>query len=291
MAWSQSVEADLRNGVLPSVNKTLGDAFNEYIERVCPRHKSGENEIKRINALRKMLPADRRLDQVKAIDIANFRDERLKKVKPNTVRKEMVILRCVFEEARREWGWIKTNPMSDVKKPPAGRPRRQTFADEDVQKILDALGFKGAVETLQHQVAISLQLGIETGMRAGEMLALRPSDIHLDDRYLTVRDSKNGDHRDVPLSTKAVELLRVLMAGTGEVFTVSSASRDALFRKARTKAGIKGLRFHDSRATALTRISRKLDVLQLAKMIGHRDPRSLMIYFRESASEMARRLD
>jgi integrase len=75
------------------------------------------------------------------------------------------------------------------------------------------------------------------------------------------------------------------------VFTVDAASRDALFRKARERARIEGLTFHDSRATALTRLARKLDVLSLAKMVGHRDPRSLMVYYRETAADIAKRLD
>src|SRR5438876_9719490 len=70
-----------------------------------------------------------------------------------------------------------------------------------------------------------------------------------------------------------------------------SARPFALFRKAKGRAEIKGLHFHDSRAEALTRLSRKVDVLTLARIVGHRDPRSLMIYYRESAEDIATRID
>jgi integrase len=73
-------------------------------------------------------------------------------------------------------------------------------------------------------------------------------------------------------------------------FSINGESRDSAFRHARGKAGIVGLTFHDSRALALTRLSKKLDVLQLARVVGHRDPRSLMIYYRESAADMAKLL-
>ena len=57
------------------------------------------------------------------------------------------------------------------------------------------------------------------------------------------------------------------------------------------RAKIEDLTFHDSRHEACTRLARKIDVLDLARMIGHRDLRSLMTYYNPSASEIADRLD
>ena len=50
------------------------------------------------------------------------------------------------------------------------------------------------------------------------------------------------------------------------------------------------LRFHDSRAEAIWRLSKKLDVLELARVIGHRDIKSLLIYYQTDADELADRL-
>lgn len=54
--------------------------------------------------------------------------------------------------------------------------------------------------------------------------------------------------------------------------------------------GITDLTFHDSRHEACTCLERKLGVLDLAKMIGHRDTRSLMIYYNPTATEIEDRL-
>lgn len=75
------------------------------------------------------------------------------------------------------------------------------------------------------------------------------------------------------------------------MFTLTDGLRDAYFRQGRTLAEVSGVTFHDARETALTRLSKKLSVLELARMVGHRDPRSLMVYFRESASDLAKKLD
>jgi integrase len=101
--------------------------------------------------------------------------------------------------------------------------------------------------------------------------------------------TKNGDSREVPLSLRAREIL-ALLPRTDPVFGLESAQRDALFRKARDRAKIPNLHFHDSRSEAIWRLSKKLDVMELARVIGHRDLRSLLIYFNASADSLADKL-
>jgi len=75
-----------------------------------------------------------------------------------------------------------------------------------------------------------------------------------------------------------------------QVFTVDSQVSSTLFRRARIRAKIEDLTFHDSRHDAITRLAQKLNVLQLARMVGHRDIRSLQTYYNETAESMARLL-
>src|SRR4029077_15385110 len=99
-----------------------------------------------------------------------------------------------------------------------------------------------------------------------------------------------GRPREGPLTRDAFRLLRPL-AGRERCFSVSSATLDALGRKARDWLLIKALHFHDTRAEALTRLARKIDVLTLARISGHRDLRILQnAYYRETAAEIAARL-
>lgn len=62
-------------------------------------------------------------------------------------------------------------------------------------------------------------------------------------------------------------------------------------RVARDAAGIIDLHWHDSRHEAITRLARRLDVLDLARMIGHRDLRSLQVYYNATPAEIESRLD
>ena len=71
---------------------------------------------------------------------------------------------------------------------------------------------------------------------------------------------------------------------------MTSAVASTLFRRARFAAGIHDLTFHDARHEAVSRLAQRLDVLDLARMIGHRDVRSLMVYYNPSAEELADKL-
>lgn len=293
-AWGYAREAELKAQGKSLVKATFQDAVDKYIKDVCPSHKSGDNEAKRLKALCKvagLLPVLKPIAEVTAVDLSRFRDTRLNEVSVATVRKEMTIIRSVLESARRDWGMISTNPIADVKRPPAPPDRKRLSTEDEQKRILEALAYQGDVTTLQHQVAVAWLLAFETGMRAGEMLGLTWSVVNIAGKYVTLPETKNGDQREVSLSPKAIDLIGKLRGlDKTAVFTITSASLDALFRKARDKCGIENLHFHDSRANAITALSQKLDVRELANMIGHRDLNNLLIYFRKSATDIAGKL-
>ena len=129
-------------------------------------------------------------------------------------------------------------------------------------------------------------------MRASEIKGLTWDRVFLSDRYVALLETKNGTKRNVPLSKRAMELIGYLKGiDSKRVFTVNDASFDTLWRKLRNRCEIDDLHFHDSRHEACTRLARKIEVLDLARMIGHKDLKSLMIYYNATATEIANRLD
>ena len=126
-------------------------------------------------------------------------------------------------------------------------------------------------------------------MRAGEICAMMPGDVA--GRVAHLPRTKNGTKRDVPLSTRATELLKLLPEGEGPLFGLGADSLSTMFRKARERCLITDMTFHDSRHEAITRLAKKLGVLDLARMVGHKDLRQLQVYYNETAADMAKRLD
>lgn len=300
VAWATQREAEILAGVGSSKgasNSTLKEVLEKYKEEVSPT-KVGQRweEIRLDKLINELEFVGERIADVGAEQIAAWRDQRLKSVATSTVRREMTLLSSVFEQARREWRWIKSNPVREVKRPKNRPPRDRRISAAEEKKILDGLGYvEGEAPTSKlHELAYAFLIALETAMRQGEILGLSPGRVNLHARYVELTHTKNGDARKVPLSSRAVELLKVMVDTAGdreELFTLSSKSADVMFRRIRDRLKIDGLTFHDTRHEATTRLARKLDVLDLARMTGHCDPRSLMIYYNATATEVASRLD
>lgn len=307
VAWGVRREAEIlagaRGDIIP---QTVADALDKYRTDVSPG-KAGERwEAVRLTKLaggskdgRGALPfRGMLLQDVRAADIAQWRDAAIRGgLAPSSVRREMVLLRSVFERARREWGTLHDNPMTGVHYPAHAPARDRRVSDDEIGRLLLACGW-GDDELAQRtsqRVAVIILWAIETGMRAGEITGLTWARIDLEARCARLPKTKNGDSRAVPLSQRAMALLKCLPRADDDAdkpaFGVSSASLDALFRKARDRAGIEGLHFHDLRHEAVSRLARKLGVLDLARMIGHRDLRSLQVYYNATPAEIAARLD
>jgi len=202
-------------------------------------------------------------------------------VSAGSVLRDITLLSSVFEYARRERRLIDVNPVRDMRKPSAPKPRTRLPTDEEIERICLALGYDEPgkrIETKSAQVAVAFLVAIESAMRAGEICSLTWDRVDTERRTATLEKTQNGHGRQVPLSTKAVELIEQLR-GLDPVrcFTVDAGTRDTLFRRARDACGIVGLTFHDSRALALTRLSKILAPYQLARVAGHSSLDQIMI--------------
>jgi integrase len=284
-AWALQAEAELAGHTLPT--KTLADALMRYSAEVSPTHRGQRWERVRIAKLLRDPLAARRLSSITTAELAEWRDAQLATLAPSSVAREMTLLRSVLEACRRDWHWLRVNPIREVRWPKAPPSRKRRITPAEVDAVCVALG----QSPVSSRVRLAFLFALETAMRSGEIVGLRWPDVDLEARTVRLARTKNGDSREVPLSTRAVEILSALPVTPGPVFGVSGPVRDTLFRKAVRAAGVENLHFHDARAEAIWRLSKRLDVLQLARVIGHRDPRSLMLYYQESAQEMARRLD
>lgn len=281
--WARALEGGFE---APLVGKhTLLAAMRRYAQEVSPTKRGGRWERLRLKALEEDAIAKLSMATLDSDRWGQWRDARLEEVRPATVRREMNLLAALYEAARREWKWVKTNPFRDVRKPPEPAARRRGVRPGELEKMAEHLTGPAAMEVLA-----GFELGIETGMRAGEMWGLERDQIDLEAGVARLTLTKNGDARDVALSPRAIAIMTALLEdGRPTLFTITNASRDALFRKARDRAGL-DLHFHDSRSEAVVRLSKKLDVLALAEQIGHRDLNSLQLYYRQPAAERARLL-
>jgi integrase len=287
-AWARLTESEIDAGNRPS-SLTVGQMLDKYAREISPAKKGAKWEQTRITALRTLRIAQEPLSTVDATHVAKWRDERLQSVSAGTVLREWTLLAHAFQIAVREWRMLPASPMTGVRRPVEPPPRERLISDDERDRLLFVFGDR--LDTVTGRVGAALRLALETGMRAGELCGLTWDRVDMARKVATLPMTKNGSARQVPLSPGAVEVLTALKAlNKPTVLAMNVQQLDAIWRKGRDKAGIADLHFHDSRATAVTRLARKLDILDLARMIGHRDVRSLMAYYRSTAEDIAKKL-
>lgn len=293
--WAAAEEAKL--GAPTGERHTVREMVEEYIDKVMSKKAGGEFEERQAKAFLRDFPAiaDKKLSEVDTPDLAAWRDKRLKTVKGSTVLRNVNWLRHAFKVAREEWKWTDRNPFKGLRMPDDSASRDRRVSPKEVYRLCRALDYRAGQPpvTKQQEVALAFLIGLRSAMRAGEILSLGKTTLDLGRRIARVKHKTQhitGRPREVPLTPAAIRLLRSV-ADREKCFTISSAVLDTLFRKARDRLLIKDLHFHDSRGEALTRLSRKVDVLTLARISGHKDLKILLAtYYRETAAEIAARL-
>lgn len=304
--WGRDIEHQMDSPRYEDPSEALKTTVKEIFERalveLIPTRKGARTDRGRV--LRLIRTADfvqRRLSQLKPQDLRDWRDARLKKVSADTVNRELNTISGIFTHAIKEWNLpIETNPVHLIKRPPSkGKPRNRRWQQDDVDAILKACNFDENVQPRNGRdiVPWALLLAIETAMRPSELCELRVRDFIPEERCVRLHESKNGDGRDVPLSTRAMHLFTKLSAGRKprqRMFYVHWETLGAYFREVRAAAGLADadLRFRDARHEGTTRLARKFsNTLELSAVTGHKSLQSLKRYYNPTALELAARLD
>lgn len=281
--WATEVERKIRAGQGMSVhNRTVRDAFDRYSEEVSVHKPSRASEQQRLVALSREPFAMKRMDEIATPDMAAWRDERLKTVSGSTVNRDFNLVSNVFAVARDEWHWIAVNPCTLVRRPKENAPRERRVSVDELAMLYGAAG--DDTGSVSYRAVACFEFCIETAMRGGEALSLTRRTIHGNVAHLA--KTKNGDARDVPLSLRAMQILGMYPDGFG----ITTAQKDAMFRKVREKTGLLDLTFHDSRHEGISRLATHFDVLELARVVGHRNLNELLTYYHADAASLAIKL-
>ena len=242
--WARGVESEIDKGIVVdrrvAQRLSLAEILERYRREVTPTKRGAADENLRLKAMAQRPFARIRMSALTSSQLAAYRDERLKVVSGATVNREFSVLSHAIDTARREWDvYLPTNPCTLVRRPPQGRPRDRRLQGDEEKRLLAAC--RGARnQWLVHFVT----LAIETGMRRSELLGLLWDNVDLERRTALLPLTKNGDSRGVPLSSRAVEVLRALPpSANGRV--LGDLTREALkqsFNRAARRAGITALR-------------------------------------------------
>lgn len=220
---------------------------------------------------------------------------------PKTIRNHHAIISAALHQAVR-WGWVRTNVAEQAKPPRVSQKRVKAPSVDQVRSIIEA------AEERDPRLAALLMLGALTGMRRGELCALRWSDVDLELGDLEVsrsvvvvpgglaeKTTKTDRFRPVALDEVGVALLLHYRARCDEWAKESGAAlaEDAFvfsplvdcttpfrpdnvtsfFIRIRDGLGFRNVRLHDIRHFNATQlIGEGVDVRTVAGRLGHSDP-------------------
>ncbi|HEY0278384.1 MAG TPA: tyrosine-type recombinase/integrase [Solirubrobacterales bacterium] len=301
--WLRGVLDEARRGTLPGLVKTgvtfseAADEWLRYVEHDRDRKPSTIVGYKAILRAQ-LLPAfgDEPIESITTERVESWLAgfDRA----PATRIKALVLLNGIFKRARKVYG-LPTNPAAEVERP----PMRQS-GDIDVFSLEEVMALVRAASSTQ-DAAIYLTAAF-TGLRRGELLALRWRDVDFANQVVWVRSSyadgalttpKSGKVRSVPMAPDVAEALAKLgqrknwTADDDLVFVGQSGSYldgRALRRRydaALKRAGLRKLRFHDLRHTFGTRMIGKADIRRVQEWMGHADIQTTMKYLHYAPRE------
>lgn len=286
--WAQQTEAAIREGrhfkTSEAKKRTLSELIDRYIREVLPRKpKSEKKQAAQLLWWKGQLGAYALADVTPAM-IAQKRDElakgitcRGKQRSPATVVRYLSALSHALSIAVREWGWLDDSPMRKVTKLKEPRGRDRFLSKEELDRLL-----KACKNSSNPHLFPMILLLVSTGMRYGEAASLTWSAVCLQQRRVTLRETKNGEIRVVPLGSQIAQVLADLekkrRIDTLLVFpprvSLKVQSRIDIRHSWLTAlqiAGIKEFRIHDLRHTAASYLTMSgCSLTEVADILGHK---------------------
>lgn len=307
--WIQDTESAIRDGRYKSYAAARRHTVNDLIDRFITQELSRTPKYLKKKTL--LLQRWKKelgkvfLSELTPSDLADMRDKLLsegtnkgKKRSPSTTNRYLAAFSTVLSFAVKELGWMQENPMLKISKPRESKGRDRFLSQDEVAKLLLA-----CKESSNRNLYAIVSIALLTAMRYGEIVNLKWQDINLENRFLTLHETKNGSRRVIPLTEKLIEILKSCPSfgnsPENRIFTSSkqSLSNNPLsirksFANALKIAGINNFRFHDLRHTAASFIAmRGATQGELMTILGHRSPTMTRRYAHYSQGHIANILE
>jgi integrase len=288
--WARDTESAMDDGryfkTAESKKHTLAELIDRYIKSELPHRKSDQQKFEmHLNWWKDNIGSYLLSDVTPAI-LGEYRDKLQEepigkdesgndKYRSNaTINRYMASLSIALTKASKEWGWIELNPMFNVSKKKESRGRIRFLSDDERNNLLEAC--EHASNPLINLLVI---IALSTGARFSEILNLKWNEIDLKRKMFYFMDTKNGENRAVPISSKAYELLtrhsKIRKINSEFVFARPDGIKPMDLRhqweEAIKKADLTDFRFHDLRHTAASYLAMNgATLVEISDILGHK---------------------
>ena len=260
-----------------AASTTLRDILTRYRDEVTPKKKGAKWETYKLNLLIRHKISALSLLHLNPTALYALKNELSINRKPGTVKHYFSFINNAWNTAERVWG-INLPPKNPIKYVILDKvyDRRDRILNEEEYKKLLASASISNLRILNDMIILAYQ----TAMRFGEILKLNRRDVDLNKRLITLRDTKNGEDRTIPISNIAIEILRKYPFGE-RYFIIKRDQFRHYFEQACKRAEVNNFRFHDLRACAITKMFLSgMTVPEVAVISGHKTWSQLSRYTR-----------
>ena len=272
----------------PARSITLREVLIQYRNTVSIHKKGHEIEKYKINKLSKYPISNNNIAELNALKLTEFREYLIKNYSAGSVNKYLTLISLALEYAEQILGiYIPNNPMRFI-----SRVKEPEFKGQVIEPEEEALLLKHAEQSKLKWLKAAIIMGIDCGVRRGELLKLKYSDIDFSRNTALLRDTKNGSNREIGLSQRAIQEIRKLpISINGEIFPIKRYDTfNFYFNQLQRRTGI-NKRFHDCRHTFASR--KTTDgwlITEIAQQGGWKQLQVLKRYTHIKAEYLAKKL-
>jgi len=289
--WGRETERLIEIGSyqdLSEANKTTLKQLLERYEREVSSKKRTTADKQYIKNIMKDDFVHKVLAHITSSDIAAFRDKRLKTITGSSVNRELSIISDCIKKATTEWScYINENPVK------AG-----LRCEENPRRVrrLEVGEYEKLMNSCKHYRSFwcpLIDFAIHTAMRRGELLDITWDMVHLDKKYITLPEeiTKTKRVRNVPLQPRSLVILKSIPRSlNGKVFPIGIKNFERSWTSICKRSGIRGLRFHDLKREAISRLFEKGLFVSEVQLFCGNSLSSLSVYTQHNSTTLADKL-
>ncbi|HEX2858763.1 MAG TPA: tyrosine-type recombinase/integrase [Alphaproteobacteria bacterium] len=286
---AQKRKGQIAVGVNPQVEKrklkaemTFGQLFELYMKRYSKPHKrSWQYDEREVN---KFLSHwfNRRISMITADEVHRLHSQIGSENGLYQANRLLERLRAILNKGM-EWGWEGPNPAAKVKKFKE-KSRDRFLQPEEFPKF-----FKALAEEENKSAKDFILMSLLTGARKSNVLTMKWDEIDFHFKTWRIPETKNGEPLTLPLTDKAVELLKARKKSAKGLWVFPSPRDDKehlqdpkkAWGRIMETAGIKNFRIHDLRRTLGSyQATTGANSYVIQKSLGHKSAQSTAIYAR-----------
>jgi len=279
--WAKEIEyqldRDQYEDFSDSARISLGELITRYRDEITPHKKGRDTEKYKLNFILRHKIAKVKLLSLKAKHIIDFKKDISEGRAPSTINKYIHYMYTVWEVAKLNWDIALPyrNPCELVKKEKVKDKIDRILSIEEYQDLLQACT-KSNLDFLSEIV----EFAYITAMRFGEITKLKTSNINFEKSTALLIDTKNGETRLVPLTSRALEICQKFRFRE-KLFDINRDKFRHYFEQACFRAKVKNFRFHDLRACAITNLFLNgWSIAEVSVVSGHKTWSELKRYTR-----------